>query len=89
MKRHGYQGIFSPKSRAKTMDENASKNVDGCAIFWKNDRITVCINFSFIKKIIFNLENLVIGRASDRVQPTSDKKFFWRRRYTKSSHAKR
>ncbi|PAA59278.1 hypothetical protein BOX15_Mlig024710g1 [Macrostomum lignano] len=33
--RRGYDGIFSPKSRAKTMDDRLRKRVDGCAIFWK------------------------------------------------------
>ena len=42
LKRHGYQGIFSPKSRAKSMHENDSRNVDGCAIFWKQDKFQVC-----------------------------------------------
>ena len=31
----GYEGIFSPKSRAKTMNEIEKKRVDGCAIFYK------------------------------------------------------
>ena len=31
----GYEGKFSPKSRAKTMNENERKRVDGCAIFYK------------------------------------------------------
>uniref|UniRef100_A0A914RYY8 Uncharacterized protein n=1 Tax=Parascaris equorum TaxID=6256 RepID=A0A914RYY8_PAREQ len=34
----GYAGIFSPKSRAKTMSEEDRKYVDGCAIFWKYDK---------------------------------------------------
>ncbi|VDN56441.1 unnamed protein product [Dracunculus medinensis] len=34
----GYSGIFSPKSRAKTMSEEERKYVDGCAIFWKYDK---------------------------------------------------
>lgn len=34
----GYAGIFSPKSRAKTMCEEERKYVDGCAIFWKYDK---------------------------------------------------
>ena len=34
----GYAGIFSPKSRAKTMNEEERKHVDGCAIFWKVDK---------------------------------------------------
>ena len=32
---HGYKGIFSPKSRARTMIESERKHVDGCAIFYK------------------------------------------------------
>lgn len=35
LKRDGYDGIFSPKSRAKTMSENERKYVDGCAIFYR------------------------------------------------------
>jgi CCR4-NOT transcription complex subunit 6 len=34
LKRAGYDGVFSPKSRAKTMGEMERKNVDGCAIFF-------------------------------------------------------
>lgn len=35
LKQDGYDGIFSPKSRAKTMAENDRKYVDGCAIFYR------------------------------------------------------
>ena len=35
LKKDGYDGIFSPKSRAKTMGENDRKYVDGCAIFFR------------------------------------------------------
>lgn len=35
LKNDGYEGIFSPKSRAKTMGENERKYVDGCAIFFR------------------------------------------------------
>ena len=38
LKAVGYEGIFSPKSRAKTMGENERKHVDGCAIFYKTDK---------------------------------------------------
>ncbi|KAF2169644.1 hypothetical protein M409DRAFT_64705 [Zasmidium cellare ATCC 36951] len=34
----GYKGIFFPKSRAQTMGEKESRNVDGCAIFFKNTK---------------------------------------------------
>lgn len=35
LQNEGYEGIFSPKSRAKTMSENERKHVDGCAIFYR------------------------------------------------------
>nr|CAD7204832.1 unnamed protein product [Timema douglasi] len=41
LKRDGYDGIFSPKSRAKTMAENERKYVDGCAIFYRTANIVV------------------------------------------------
>lgn len=34
-----YYGIFSPKSRAKTMNEQERKRVDGCAIFFKTEKL--------------------------------------------------
>jgi len=34
----GYTGVFYPKSRSKTMNEEEKKYVDGCAIFWKKDK---------------------------------------------------
>jgi CCR4-NOT transcription complex subunit 6 len=34
----GYAGVFYPKSRSKTMNEEEKKYVDGCAIFWKKDK---------------------------------------------------
>ena len=41
LKRDGYEGIFSPKSRAKTMSENDRKHVDGCAIFYRTHKFTL------------------------------------------------
>lgn len=38
LKKDGYDGIFSPKSRAKTMSENERKHVDGCAIFYRTSK---------------------------------------------------
>ncbi|XP_074113926.1 CCR4-NOT transcription complex subunit 6-like, partial [Cotesia typhae] len=38
----GYEGIFAHKSRALTMSEPKKRLVDGCAIFWENDK------FSFV-----------------------------------------
>ena len=34
----GYEGIFQPKSRARTMHEEERKHVDGCAIFYHNSK---------------------------------------------------
>ena len=41
LKRDGYEGIYSPKSRAKTMLESERKRVDGCAIFWRTSKFTL------------------------------------------------
>lgn len=53
----GYEGIFSPKSRAKTMGENERKHVDGCAIFYKTDKyvyfLLIFWAFYAILKLIF------------------------------------
>lgn len=38
LKEQGYDGFFSPKSRARTMSESDRKHVDGCAIFYKTEK---------------------------------------------------
>lgn len=38
LKERGYNGFFSPKSRARTMSEQERKHVDGCAIFFKTEK---------------------------------------------------
>lgn len=38
LKLDGYHGIFSPKSRARTMVESERKHVDGCAIFYRTSK---------------------------------------------------
>jgi CCR4-NOT transcription complex subunit 6 len=38
LEREGYDGIFSPKSRARTMTEADRKHVDGCAIFYRRSK---------------------------------------------------
>jgi CCR4-NOT transcription complex subunit 6 len=35
---YDYKGVFWPKSRARTMAEREAKLVDGCAIFYKNNK---------------------------------------------------
>ena len=44
LKRDGYDGIFSPKSRAKTMAESERRYVDGCAIFYRTAKSVPPIN---------------------------------------------
>lgn len=41
--RGGYEGAFSPKSRARTMSEWDRNYVDGCATFFKADRYGFCL----------------------------------------------
>jgi CCR4-NOT transcription complex subunit 6 len=38
MCRLGYDGVFNPKSRARTMGEHDRKFVDGCAIFFHKSK---------------------------------------------------
>ncbi|CAI4228362.1 unnamed protein product [Auanema sp. JU1783] len=58
LKSFGYNGIFSPKSRAKTMSEEERKYVDGCAIFWKADK------FEMEKQHLIEFTSLVMKKAS-------------------------
>ncbi|KAK0075482.1 hypothetical protein PV326_011537, partial [Microctonus aethiopoides] len=57
LKHEGYDGIFSPKSRARTMAENARKHVDGCAIFYKSHK------FTLIKEHWVEFNRLAIANA--------------------------
>ncbi|XP_063227198.1 CCR4-NOT transcription complex subunit 6-like isoform X2 [Bacillus rossius redtenbacheri] len=57
LKRDGYEGIFSPKSRAKTMAENERKYVDGCAIFFRTAK------FTLIKEHLVEFNQLAMANA--------------------------
>ncbi|XP_055700412.1 CCR4-NOT transcription complex subunit 6-like [Phlebotomus papatasi] len=57
LKNDGYEGIFSPKSRAKTMAENERKYVDGCAIFYRASR------FSLIKEHLVEFNQLAMANS--------------------------
>ncbi|XP_062603774.1 uncharacterized protein LOC134265565 isoform X2 [Saccostrea cucullata] len=50
LQRDGYDGIFSAKSRARTMTEADRKHVDGCAIFYKTSKFHLvkehCVEFN-------------------------------------------
>lgn len=58
--RGGYDGIFSPKSRAKTMNEWDRTFVDGCAIFFKADR------FKLEDKLLVEFNQMALSRPSLR-----------------------
>jgi len=57
LKRDGYEGIFSPKSRAKTMQEMERKHVDGCAIFWRTGK------FSLLKEHLVEFNQVAMANA--------------------------
>lgn len=38
LKQHGYEGCHFPRTRARTMQPEEAKMVDGCCTFWKDDR---------------------------------------------------
>ncbi|XP_037810851.1 CCR4-NOT transcription complex subunit 6-like isoform X2 [Lucilia sericata] len=57
LKNDGYEGIFSPKSRAKTMSEMERKYVDGCAIFFRASK------FSLIKEHLIEFNQLAMANA--------------------------
>lgn len=49
MLRSGYDGIFSPKSRAKTMNDADRRHVDGCAIFYRTDKYVMMLDGFIVK----------------------------------------
>ncbi|XP_017084023.1 CCR4-NOT transcription complex subunit 6 isoform X2 [Drosophila eugracilis] len=57
LKNDGYEGIFSPKSRAKTMSEVERKYVDGCAIFFRASK------FTLIKESLIEFNQLAMANA--------------------------
>nr|CAG4645537.1 EOG090X06K5 [Lynceus sp. MCZ IZ 141354] len=61
LKRDGYDGIFSPKSRAKTMLESERKYVDGCAIFYR----TAKFSLMFEHLVEFNQLAMANAEGSD------------------------
>ncbi|XP_068231393.1 uncharacterized protein [Palaemon carinicauda] len=55
LKNEGYEGIFSPKSRAKHMTESERKYVDGCAIFWRTNK------FALVKERLIEFNQLAMA----------------------------
>lgn len=50
LQRQGYDGIFSAKSRAKTMGEHDRRFVDGCAIFYDKRRLVN--DWQFVEEVL-------------------------------------
>lgn len=57
LRQFDYDGIFSPKSRAKTMQEHDKKHVDGCAIFFKTSR------FQIVKDYLIEFNQIAMATA--------------------------
>lgn len=57
LKQYDYDGIFSPKSRAKSMGEQDKKHVDGCAIFFKTSR------FQLVKDYLVEFNQIAMATA--------------------------
>lgn len=45
LKEKGYEGVHTPKTRAKTMDDTESRKVDGCATFWRKSKLRVVAKY--------------------------------------------
>uniref|UniRef100_UPI00358E4A94 CCR4-NOT transcription complex subunit 6-like-B isoform X5 n=1 Tax=Myxine glutinosa TaxID=7769 RepID=UPI00358E4A94 len=57
LKVNGYNGIFSSKSRARTMMEHERKYVDGCAVFFKTNR------FMLVKEHLVEFNQLAMAHS--------------------------
>lgn len=57
LKQQGYDSVFSPKSRAKTMSEEDRKYVDGCAIFFRTSK------FALVKEHLVEFNLLAMANA--------------------------
>jgi len=57
LKRDGYEGTFSPKSRAKTMLDTEKKHVDGCAIFYRTSK------FVLVKEQVVEFNQVAIANS--------------------------
>jgi len=61
-----YDGVFFPKSRARTMREEDRRTVDGCATFFKTNKYLTFFSFFslslplFLYTLIFNLTFVII-----------------------------
>lgn len=56
LKQHGYEGIFWPKSRARTMRDDERQHVDGCATFIKTEA------FELVDKQLIEFNQIALQR---------------------------
>jgi CCR4-NOT transcription complex subunit 6 len=56
----GYEGVFYPKSRVRTMRDEEKRRVDGCAIFYKTSK------FQLIEKQVVEYSQTCLQRADFR-----------------------
>lgn len=57
---HGYEGAHYPRTRARTMSADEAKLVDGCAIFWKDDR------FSLVETQVIEFNQVALAKTDMR-----------------------
>ncbi|XP_065130946.2 CCR4-NOT transcription complex, subunit 6b isoform X1 [Paramisgurnus dabryanus] len=57
LNKQGYEGFFSPKSRARTMSESDRKHVDGCAVFYRTEK------FSIVQKHTVEFNQLAMANS--------------------------
>ncbi|XP_077539917.1 CCR4-NOT transcription complex subunit 6-like twin isoform X3 [Haemaphysalis longicornis] len=57
LKKDGYDGIFAPKSRARTMAESERRHVDGCAIFFRTSK------FALLRERLVEFNQLAMANA--------------------------
>ncbi|KAI6218823.1 Leucine-rich repeat and Endonuclease exonuclease phosphatase domain containing protein [Aphelenchoides fujianensis] len=57
LRAHGYDGIFAPKSRAKTMVGDDRNHVDGCSLFWKRNK------FKLVDQRLVEFAQIAIHKA--------------------------
>jgi len=68
MQSRGYTAKFQPRSRARHLDENSKKTVDGCATFWKRELFT-CVHEEVLdfQAIALQKHDKISQLALDRV----------------------
>ena len=81
LKRDGYEGIFSAKSRAKTMQETERKHVDGCAIFWRTGKFSLLkehlVEFNQVGDSVISscVSSVLVGPTKMTISPPKELRY--------------